>query len=272
MMKNLLTRTLAELKRVGIRPDRRRGQHFAVDLEMLQTLADASQVSTSDTILEIGGGLGTLSEYILMRGPKRLIVVERDPRLARFLRHRLSGWSNVEIVCGDYLKIEPLRYDKCVSNPPFNISSKIILKLVQERPALAVLTFQEEFAERLLAKAGTKDYGRLSVMAQMQFKIEKVRTFSNSSFYPPPKTAITVVIIRPREEVAEKVWTRPLEDLTRELFKYRRKKLNKALRLADLEPIFASNSLAQKLKDRRVFEIEPEELIELSKQLAYKPA
>ncbi len=268
MMNELLAKTLAQLKSVGIKPNTRRGQHFVVNREVLETLVDGSKISTHDVILEIGGGLGTLSEYILARNPRRMMVIERDSRLARFLTHKFSNESNVQIICGDYLNIQPIRYDKCISNPPFNISSKIFFKLARERPVLAALTYQEEFADRLLAEAGTRDYGRLSVIARLQFHVEKLRTFDNLSFYPPPKTAISAIMIRPADRKHEDLIMKRLEGLTRELFKYRRKKLGKALRFAGLEPVLASSALAQRLKERRVFEIEPEELIELSKQLA----
>lgn len=266
-MNGILETTLVSLRQLRLRPEKKRGQHFAIDETLLQSLVKASCISTEDVVLEIGGGLGTLSEQILAKKPRRFTVVERDPRLAEFLRRKFSGLSNVEIISGDYLRIGPLKYDKCVSNPPFNISSKIVLKLIHERPKLAVLTFQEQFAKRLLARAGTRHYGRLSVIVQLTVHVEELANFSKSSFYPAPGTSVSAVTFRPMEPQLEDSEITHLEDLTRELFKYRRKKFRKALRLARLDSLFKESVLAQKLSETRVFQIEPSHLNELAKQM-----
>ncbi len=268
-MNGLLQRTLTSLRQLRLKPEKRKGQHFAIDETLLQSIVKASYISTEDVVLEIGGGLGTLSEQILAEKPRRFIVVEKDPRLAEFLRRKFSGPSNVQIMAGDYLRIGPLEYDKCVSNPPFNISSKIVLKLIHERPSIAVLTFQEQFAKRLLARAGTRHYGRLSVIAQLIFHVEELAIFSKTSFYPAPKTGVSALTFRPIEPKLEDSEIRHLEDLTRELFKYRRKKFGKALRLARLDSLFKGSDLGQKLLETRVFQIEPGDLNRLAKQMPY---
>ncbi len=196
----LLSRTLKALRELGVRPSRKLGQNFLVDEKVLRVIVEAAELSSGDTVLEIGAGTGNLTMELAKRCGK-VIAVEIDKRLAEYLKRLFAGYSNVEIVCGDFLEMEFPTVTKVVSNIPYSISSKIIerLALNSAKYSMAVLTVQEEFARRLVAEPGSKDYGRLTVLARLFFeRVEVVARVSSRSFYPPPEVDSAIVKIVPR--------------------------------------------------------------------------
>ena len=145
------------------------------------------------------------------------------------MRKRFQRSPNVEVIQGDALKIELPAFNKVVSTPPYNISSKLIFTLLNRQWKLACLILQAEFARRLAATAGTGEYGRLSVMAQYRAEIELGELVPKTAFYPKPKVDSQIVILRPKV-LAPAPEDDLFEDLVRGMFNQRRRVASTVLR------------------------------------------
>jgi len=225
---SLLEETKQLLDDHGVRPESRIGQNFCVDAPLMRRMVEYAEVGESDTVLEVGSGLGNLTR-ILSERAGRVIAVEVDPRLIRILRERLSDRDNVEVIEGDILDIPLPRYDKVVSNPPYSISSSLILRLIERPEKLLVLTLQKEFAGRLRAEVGSKNYGWLGVYVGLMADLEVLEQLSQKAFYPPPEVESTVVRIktrRPRYKVAGQGF---FQELVKHLFTERNRKVRNAI-------------------------------------------
>lgn len=165
------------------------------------SVVSQANIQPSDVVLEIGPGTGNLTVKLLEKA-KKVIVVEKDPRMAAELVKRVQGTpeqKKLQIIVGDVLQAELPYFDICVSNTPYQISSPLTFKLLAHRPVFrtAVLMFQREFALRLVAKPGDALYCRLSVNAQLLSKITHVMKVSRNSFRPPPQVESSVVRVEP---------------------------------------------------------------------------
>ncbi len=194
------------LHRLGLSPRRALGQHFLVHPHQARRIVEALGLTGEDIVVEIGAGLGALTTC-LAAGAGKVVAVERDPALARFLRHDLfPGEAKIEIVCQDVLTFPLLDLSREYGRPlviagnlPYQITSPLLFKLVAERAALsrAVLMMQREVGVRLLAAPGTKDYGILSVLIQYHFHLQRHFVLSPANFYPPPQVDSVVLSLRP---------------------------------------------------------------------------
>ena len=186
---------------LGFHPSRRRGQHFLVSPEILRCLLYNANLTSNDIILEIGGGIGTLSLFLASR-VKKLIIIEQDPRLIEILSILLKNTNNVLILRGDACKLDWPPFDKLVSNLPYQISSPIALKLLGKQFSSAIITFQFEFANRLLAFAGDPEYSRISVQSNLFFDTEMLLRIGKEAFFPAPKVNSAIVKITPRKNAS----------------------------------------------------------------------
>ena len=202
--------TKALLRELGLKPQKALGQSFLVDSRVLQRILAAARIDSDDTVLEIGAGLGTLTQALAER-VRRLVAVEVDERLVVFLREQLAAFPNTEIVQGDILALniaqllweEPSQNApfKVVANIPYYITSAVLRHLLEMsiRPQLIVLMVQREVAQRIAAKQGqmsilavsVRFYGRPSVVARV----------SAQAFYPVPKVDSAIVRIVPHEQL-----------------------------------------------------------------------
>ncbi len=233
---------------------RRLGQHFMVDERILQEEVECADVSDKDTVLEVGPGMGALTKHLVERAGK-VIAIEKDRALGMMIR---DTFPDVELIEGDAMKVEWPSFNKMVSNIPYRISSPLTFRLLEHDFDVAVLTYQKEFAERLVAYAGEMAYSRLSVMAYYRAEMEYLETIPRNAFKPQPKVESAIVRIRPRKEPPFYVEDEKLfEDVVRTLFSARRKMVRSALRpkygVVDTE--FA---------DMRAEELTPDEIGEIS--------
>ena len=188
--------------RAGIPGNPAADQHFLVDdrvLDRLPTYATGAGFDTAH-VLEIGGGTGALTDRLLAVAD-RVTVVERDRRLAGFLREEFAdarGSGALAVVEGDALKVDLPAFTTSVSNLPYGVSSEIAFRLLPRTQPL-VLTFQREFAERMAAEPGTPEYGRLSVTAGHYADVEIVETIPKEAFDPQPAVESAIVRTTPRE-------------------------------------------------------------------------
>lgn len=225
---DLIRETKRLLKLFNIKPRRSLSQSFIVSVNLINDILNASLLSSSDSVLEIGAGLGTLTRFLAERVGE-VIAVEVDSRLMRVLEWVLRDYDNVRLIHGDALKIDLPPVDKVVSNLPFKISSPITFKLI-EKPkfSFAVLTYQREFADRLVAEPGTDQYGRLTVAVSLFAEVELVRYASRFCFYPPPSVDVAVVKIYPKLKCLsdDEIF---LLELLKYLFSQRNRKLRSPL-------------------------------------------
>lgn len=188
------------------------GQHLLKNLAVLDKIIKAADIKPTDVCFEIGPGTGSLTMGLLEKA-KRVIACEYDPRMAAEVRKRAmsAGRMNLEVRDGDVLRVEWPAFNVCAANLPYQISSPFMFKLLAHRPSFrcAVLMFQKEFAERLIANVGEKQYGRLAVNVRLFVKVSAVCKVSRGSFQPPPEVDSMVVKIVPRDppiEVDFKEW------------------------------------------------------------------
>lgn len=263
---DLLDWTVSSIKRFGIRPRERFGQNYVVDQRLIECLIETAKIEPDEVVLEIGAGIGALTLRLSERAGK-VIAVEMDRNAVRALSETVSGSVNVEIVIGDVMEMELPKVDKIVSNLPFSISTPLTLKLLRDCSfELAVLTYQKEVAERLLARPGSREYSRLSVVTSLLAEVEKIKDFPPEAFYPKPKVYSTVVAMRKRP-CDLSAWP-ALEEALKILFSQRRRKLKNAIeiycKLKGLDLQEVSSRVGERYLSKRVFELEPNDFLYLS--------
>jgi 16S rRNA (adenine1518-N6/adenine1519-N6)-dimethyltransferase len=268
---NLLPRARRLLHLHRVFPKKRLGQNFVTNRALLQKMISYASVSREDTVLEVGAGLGFLTQ-LLSPKCKRVIAVEVDPRLIRILRSELRDLGNVDLIEGDVLSLSVPQFNKVVSTPPYSISSPLLFWLLKRRFDCAVLTFQKEFAERLNAPVGSRDYGRLTVGTYYRAEAELLDHVPRSMFYPPPDVDSMVVRLKPREKPPF-----PVEDeeaffkLVQTLFTQRNKKVRNAIvpflrgRMKKADVTRLADSLL--FHDKRVRKLAPEDFGALSNEI-----
>lgn len=250
------------MKEYGVKPRKRLGQNFLVSRKALELIVSSLELRPGELVYEVGAGLGTLTAEVAARGAY-VLAVEVDAKLAEALRERFRANALVDVVHGDALRLPVPRVDKVVSNVPYSISSKLVLKLLREQNyRVAVLTLQREFALRLVAKPGSNNYGRLSVVAQLYADMEIVGSVSKRAFYPQPEVDSLVVRLRPRGEHL-KLFSQ-IESLTAALFSQRRKKLAKVAKSAGLDLRLLKGIVNP---EKRVYELTPFEVLEIARTL-----
>lgn len=190
------------------------GQHILKNPLVAQGIVDKADIKPSDTVLEVGPGTGNLTIRILEKA-KKVIAVEMDPRMAAELTKRVQSnpihQKKLEIMLGDVIKTELPYHDICISNTPYQISSPLVFKLLNQArpPRVSILMFQREFALRLLARPGDSLYCRLSVNVQMWAKVTHIMKVGRNNFRPPPQVESSVVRIetkQPRPPVDFEEW------------------------------------------------------------------
>ncbi|MFW9843189.1 MAG: 16S rRNA (adenine(1518)-N(6)/adenine(1519)-N(6))-dimethyltransferase RsmA [Candidatus Thorarchaeota archaeon] len=221
----------ALLKRYKVRPTKKHGQSFLKSQRIARDIVQAAGISKSDSVLEIGGGLGILTK-LLAQEAKHVHVVEIETGLARALCEMFSGYDNVSIIEGDALKVSLPQVSKIVSNLPYSISSEITFRMLQELEfEEAVLMYQKEFAQRLHATPGTSEYSRLSVNIGYQAEVEHLFDVPANMFYPEPAVDSVVVKLKqctqgPRAKNDDVFFW-----MINGIFSYPNKYLRKALRI-----------------------------------------
>ncbi len=224
----MLNQTLTLLRKHGIRLSKRAGQHQVIDPIVLERMMDYAELSHDDIVLEIGAGTGNLTCLLAQRAGK-VIAVERDRRFVEILRERLKDCPNVELLCGDALRIEFPEFNKVVANLPYSISSDITFRLLERDFSSAVLMYQREFAERLVAKPGSDEYSRLTVNVYYRAEVELLEEVPPTAFVPQPKVTSSIVRLSPREPPFEVVGKDMFFRVVRALFQHRRQRVRNAL-------------------------------------------
>jgi 16S rRNA (adenine1518-N6/adenine1519-N6)-dimethyltransferase len=196
-------RPKSALSDAGVVPSKSKGQNFLTQGAIADQIVDAALLTPTDTVIEIGPGLGILSERIAARGVRRLLLVELDRILSQRLKAAFAENPRVEVVEADFLDFDLAAAlptpAKMIGNLPFNSASAIFRKLCDHRAlvSMAVLMFQREVGERIRARPGDGAYSALSVFASLYFQIDLHFRVLAGSFHPRPKVDAEVLRMRP---------------------------------------------------------------------------
>lgn len=219
-----------------ISPLKKFGQNFISDKNLLKKICGFADIKPDDHVLEIGPGLGSLTE-VLGRSSGRVLAIEKDKRLIEYLRERFSSMNSIELIDGDILDksfscYAQSRKLKIVSNLPYNISTQILIKIIDERQILenVVVMLQKEVADRVCSAPGNRTYGGLSVLLQAFFNVERVMIIQPGAFYPRPKVQSAVVRLTPLSETVTEIADQDtFRKVVRAAFSSRRKMLRNSL-------------------------------------------
>jgi 16S rRNA (adenine1518-N6/adenine1519-N6)-dimethyltransferase len=235
--RELVQPSLRRMREFGIRPKRELGQNFLIDSNILDVIARATALAASDVVLEVGGGLGVLSEHLADR-VAHVHVVELDRALEPALRDALDPHPNATLHLADAVKLDlrALRPapTKVVANLPYGVAASVILRTIEELPDVTtwVAMVQREVGERFAARPGTPAYGVPSVLAQLACDVKVLRPISRTVFHPVPNVDSVLVGLTRRAPAPEP----PLRALVQHGFAHRRKALARSLSLAPGAP------------------------------------
>ncbi len=254
------------VRKYGFRFSKSLGQNFLIDESILHEIIDGAEVTKEDLVMEIGPGIGTLTQALAEQA-KKVVAVEIDRGLIPILAETLGEYKNVNIVHGDILKLDlhqliqeefegaPV---KVIANLPYYVTTPIIMKFLEERVPIKsmVVMIQKEVADRMQAKPGTKDYGSLSVAVQYYCEPKIITRVPPSAFMPQPNVESTVIRLTLLEAPRVKVKNEELLfQVVRAAFGKRRKTLLNALTSSGLgiekERVRAALAAAQIEENRR---------------------
>ena len=232
--------TIAILKKYDFTFQKKFGQNFLIDTHVLEKIVDAADIGKDDLVLEIGPGIGTVTQY-LCEAARQVIAVEIDRKLIKILKDTLSAYDNVEVINEDILKVDiaALVHEKncgkpikVVSNLPYYITTPIIMTLLEKRVPVTDMTLmmQEEVARRMQAVPGNKDYGALSLAVQY-YSVPYIAAFvPQNCFMPRPNVGSAVVNLKCHEKPPVEVKDEELMfKLIKASFAQRRKTLQNGL-------------------------------------------
>lgn len=244
-----------------------------IESSVIQAMSDYAALDKNDVVVDIGAGFGFLTHSLASKC-RSVVSVEIDDRLVKILREELGDLPNVKIIHGNVLKIRVPEFNKVVSIPPYQVSSRLLLWLFSRNFDSAVLVFQKEFADRLAAPVGSENYGWLTVLAYYYSKCELLENIPKSMFYPQPKVDSIIIRLSPKQPLPFSLKdTLLFTKLTRSVFTQRNKKIRNAI-LPFLRGILVKNSedameCVAKIpfSDKRVRELQPEDFGALANAL-----
>lgn len=279
------------LNEVGLQPDKRHGQNFLIDLNLIELISRSADISEQDVVLEVGTGMGSLTGLMAPHAG-HVITVEIDASLAQVATEELEPFSNVTLLQQDALRNKNNIHDtvietvnakldeipdsklKLVANLPYNIATPLISNLLhwERTPSLMSVTIQKELADRIMAVPSTKDYSALSIWVQSVAEVELVRDLPPSVFWPPPKVNSAIICIRPQAEKRALIPDLKFyHTFVRSLFFHRRKYLRsvlnstfkKELEKVDVDDVLGSSVFNAEMRAEQLTVEEIRELCEL---------
>ncbi|MCI4367770.1 MAG: 16S rRNA (adenine(1518)-N(6)/adenine(1519)-N(6))-dimethyltransferase RsmA [Thermoplasmata archaeon] len=215
------------LAAIGVTPSKGWGQSFLTDPFVADAEAALVGPRSSRGVVEVGGGLGILTAALLRRGIRPLTVVEKDPRLANFLRSMFD--RRITVVEGDALEVPIPPVDAIVGNLPFSVATLLLLRFLPMRIPRVVVLLQKEVAERLAAGPGSRTFGRLSILARLYGDVELFQPVPSTSFSPVPGVEGQIVLLTARPGPLPVTSVERTESVVRQLFRSRRKQLGNLL-------------------------------------------
>ena len=247
-----------------IKPKKSLGQNFLVNKYTIDTLIEIINLSENDLILEVGPGQGALTGNVI-KNTEHYVGIEKDKNLCEFLKKK---YKNIKIINEDILKtnLKKIYKDKykIIGNIPYNISTKLLLKCIENKSNILSIHFmmQKEFVDRIISDSNSKSYGRLTVLMQLFFKCEKLIDIHPSDFSPQPKVHSSFLKLTPLNEVLLK--KEEIEGFllfTKAIFNKRRKKIKNCLGINDIK---LYNNI-----DKRAEELSISNIIKLYREINY---
>jgi|TARA_B110000259_G_scaffold188180_1_gene245430 16S rRNA (adenine1518-N6/adenine1519-N6)-dimethyltransferase len=253
------------------KPKKSLGQNFLIDNNIINKIIQLSDVSNNN-VVEIGPGTGNLTNQIIAKKPKKLILIEKDYKLTDSLKIKFGFYKELEIFNEDILKfkLEEKIYKNSIiiGNLPYNISSQILVKLINFKTWLPkykklILMFQKEVADKILSTCGSSSFGRLTVLTNARLKVIDSFQVSKNCFYPVPKVESTVLVFEPIINEDFKVDNiKNLETITQVFFSKKRKMINKAFKTLFKNPVSISEKInldlnlrPNKISEKQYYEI-----------------
>ncbi len=230
------------------------GQNFLVDNNILKKIVDVGKISKIDSVIEIGPGTGNLTNYIIDSQPKDITVVEKDSNLVKILKNKFN--NKINIINDDVLELDENFYKKkftVFGNLPYNISTQILANWCLNnnlRFKRLILMFQKEVADRIIAKVNTKEYSRITILANWKFDIKKIFDVSPNCFFPRPKIESTLLEFLPKTDYIKIRNPKYLEKITKIFFSQRRKMIKKNFMKLFKDSNYMSKKLKIQLSDR----------------------
>ncbi len=238
---------------LSFRPNKKLGQHFLRDATYLDKIISSLHIQKEDTILEIGPGAGVLTEKLIPLC-KKIYAIEIDRSLVEQLKNKFGDYKHVEIIHRDILQADFKEIAKgnilrVVGNLPYNISSQIVFKIIEEQAVVhdAVLMFQKELAEKFTGVVGTKKYGPITIFTQQFFEVAHLFDVPKSAFYPVPEIVSSVLsFIKRKNPLIIPQDQQGFERFVKIAFTHRRKKLLNNIRNYSTKDIGALTKLFEK--------------------------
>lgn len=214
ILKNILEETRYIMKKYNIRANKSLGQNFLISNDVVESIVNASNITNKDLVIEIGPGLGTLTNEILQRAGK-VIAIELDTQMLNILEDRFRLYKKLELINGDVLKVDldglikinkienkEIKNVKIVANLPYYITTPIVMKLLEEELDLETITvmIQREVANRLIAIPGSKETGAITHSVYYYAEAEAIMDVPNNSFIPKPEVVSKVIKLNIRKE------------------------------------------------------------------------
>lgn len=230
MNKTQLNLILKELK---IIPNKNLGQNFLIDDNITTKIINESEISNKDTILEIGPGLGILTEKLIQKAQK-VYAIEIDTRLCSYLAKKFSSHENIEIINNDILKIDLPVHNKVVSNIPYSITGPILEKVFfKNNPPIGILTIEKKIADRIFSLGNYNNISRITITVNSFMIPVKHIKISRNCFYPLPKIDLTLIKLKPNKNMdpylSEEKFRRFYLKFIAGIMPYKNKNLSKAL-------------------------------------------
>ncbi|MGV9197409.1 MAG: 16S rRNA (adenine(1518)-N(6)/adenine(1519)-N(6))-dimethyltransferase RsmA [Promethearchaeia archaeon] len=221
------------LRNLDLRPNKHLGQNFLIDEEILQKILDYSNVSKQDEILEIGPGLGILTEKLLQFAGK-VHGIEIDHKLAQYLQEKFHKLDNFHLIEADILKVELPNYSKVVSNIPYSITGPLFEKVFfRSAPVSCIVTIEKRLADRIFYEKNYKNFSRITVSVNSFLKPMERMDIPRSSFYPAPKIPLNLIKLNPRENINSFLQDKEARhfylDFIAGIMPYKNKKMSNAL-------------------------------------------
>ena len=225
------------VEKYDLTPNKSWGQNFIFDLNLTRKIARAANLSSNETIFEIGPGPGALTRALFIEGAGKIIAVERDKRAITALSELVDICNGkLELISDDALKVPINKMGvlprRIVANLPYNIATQLLLNWLQTPSAFKAITVmvQKEVAMRICAKPGSSNYGRLSIITQWLTRPKMLFDIPASAFHPKPKVTSTLLEIIPRSQPLFPAKRQILEKITAQAFGQRRKMLRSSLK------------------------------------------
>ncbi|APR65030.1 16S rRNA methyltransferase [Borrelia anserina Es] len=256
------------LENKNIAPRKIWGQNYLINEHIREKIVDALEIKENEIIWEIGPGLGAMT-IILLKKTNFLTVFEIDPKYSEILNEQFEQFKNFKLIKGDFLKTykkEQHNVNKIFSNLPYNIASKVISVLIENKILTQmVFTVQKELADRILAKEGNKNYSSFTVLVQSHFNVIKIMDIDKKNFYPIPKVKSTTIKLIPCNEAIRNF--KVFNKLVRTVFTSRRKKLKNTITKFIKDTSILEEDFLKIFLDKRPEEISVKEFITIANKL-----